>query len=52
MIEYKFCERCGRILADGLEEWDDTMDLLCFGEADPSCYESNKFKKIEEPNDE
>ncbi len=47
--EYKFCPRCGRILVDGLEEWDDSMDLLCFGELDPSCSDS-KANKIKDPD--
>ena len=39
--EHPVCERCGRFLAEGLEEWDDSMELLCFGETDPLCGVSN-----------
>jgi hypothetical protein len=41
------CSRCGRLLAEGLDEWDDSIDLLCFGEKDPLCEKSKKIKDPE-----
>jgi hypothetical protein len=40
--EHPSCVKCGRILAEGLEEWDDSMELLCFGERDTKCVRSEK----------
>jgi len=44
--EHPVCERCGRFLAEGLEEWDDSTELICFGEEDPLCGTPNP--KLEE----
>ena len=40
--EHPSCKICGRFLAEGLEEWDDSLDLLCFGKSDTKCTESVK----------
>lgn len=38
------CDTCERILAEGLEEWDDSQDLLCFGPSDPNCRPPEKIE--------
>ena len=35
--QHPVCKKCDRFLAEGIEEWDDSMDLLCFGETDLKC---------------
>ncbi len=42
MSDYERCPVCERILADRLEEWDDSPDLLCNGPGSPGCYPSVK----------
>lgn len=43
------CARCGRLLAEGLEEWDDSTELLCFGERDLLCAPSKKCAEPPRP---
>lgn len=40
----RVCPICDRLIAEGLDEWDDSPDLLCFGETDPLCVPSAKTK--------
>lgn len=34
---YEMCSVCGRILTAQLEEWDDSLDMLCDGPGSASC---------------
>lgn len=38
------CPVCGRTPSNSVEEWDDSMELLCFGADDPLCVPSEKVK--------
>lgn len=47
MNEHAFCPVCSRILGAGLEEWDDSPELLCFGGDDCiPLHENPKMKTI------
>lgn len=48
-MQTETCKKCGRQrAAEDLEEWDDSLELLCFGEEDPLCVAPTKFA---EPDD-
>lgn len=45
-MEHPYCKTCGRIPAECLEEWDDSPELVCFGETDPLCVPQTKGNRV------